>query len=309
MNGATQLEGQKSGTEEVRDIACHQTGQALAALGVKQPTDAAIHSARKGIRKSRATLRLLRDALPERVYRRDSAALRDAARSLSAVRDAKVLIDALDRLLKLYVKAEGTRPSRRFRLLLVRENREARHRALSNRKGMAFSRRSLRTVLERAARWKVGEQGWPVIGRGLRRVYRKGRRSLREAQADPVAERLHEWRKAVKSLWHQMQVLEPLWPGPLGELADQLHKLADYLGDDHDLAVLRDKVTQNEAVFSETSESDELLSLIDRSRKALQDKAFVLGLRLYEEKPSRFASRMGRYWQEWERKRDRKPTA
>jgi hypothetical protein len=41
---------------------------------------------------------LLRDALGKKAYRRENTALRDAARPLSAVRDGRVLLDALNSL-------------------------------------------------------------------------------------------------------------------------------------------------------------------------------------------------------------------
>jgi CHAD domain-containing protein len=59
------------------------TGIKLAAGKSGSPTKLsgeAVHSARKELKKARATLRLLRDALSDAVYKRENAALRDAAR-------------------------------------------------------------------------------------------------------------------------------------------------------------------------------------------------------------------------------------
>lgn len=121
---------------------------------------------------------------------------------------------------------------------------------------------------------------------------------MRIAARSRASEDLHDWRKQVKYLWHQLQILEPSWPGLLGELASQAHKLADHLGDDHDLAVLRQKITSNADAF-ETQDRDALLAMLDRRRKQLQDKAFKLGARMFEEKPRRFTTRIGRYWRLW----------
>jgi hypothetical protein len=97
--------------------------------------------------------------------------------------------------------------------------------------------------------------------------------------------------------------LQPLWPGPIGELADQAHQLADYLGDDHDLSVLRARAIDNKAEFPGAAARGALLALIDRLRTELRDKAMVLGRRLYEEKPSAFEARFGEYWRDWQRRR------
>jgi hypothetical protein len=103
----------------------------------------------------------------------------------------------------------------------------------------------------------------------------------------------------VKYLWHQLQILEPVRPGKLGGLAVRYHKLADYLGDDHDLAVLRLKIETHANAFERTRDLDELLRRLDRRRVQLQDKAFGLGSRLFADKPRAFAQQMSKYWQAW----------
>ena len=52
----------------------------------------------------------------------------------------------------------------------------------------------------------------------------------------------------------------------------------------------------NKAAFGDAATSTALLTAIDRSRKALQEKALALGSRLYADKAARFASRFDRYW-------------
>ena len=72
-------------------------------------------------------------------------------------------------------------------------------------------------------------------------------RRLAAAADDPTVEDLHEWRKQAKYLWNQLQVLEPLWPAVMEELANQAHELGRLLGDDHALAVLREGQRQHPA--------------------------------------------------------------
>ena len=85
--------------------------------------------------------------------------------------------------------------------------------------------------------------------RAIEEVYATGRESLRAARQTPTSERLHEWRKDTKYLWYDLQILEPLWPGVMTEWAAQAHRLSEYLGDDHDLAVLGNKQRQNRRHF------------------------------------------------------------
>jgi hypothetical protein len=75
---------------------------------------------------------------------------------------------------------------------------------------------------------RINGEEWHVIGIRFEAVYASGRYGMERTRKDPAPELFHEWRKDTKYLWHQLQMLEPLWPGLLGESAD-------YLGDDHDL--------------------------------------------------------------------------
>ena len=274
----------------------------MEALQNGSSSDEALHDARKELKRARATLRLLRDAIGDRAYRRENEALRDAARPLSAIRDSKVLLDTLNGLVERFHASDDLPPTGELRRMLRRQRAAMRRTALEGPMPFSESCAALRDVLHRADRWHTGSGGWKVLGAGLKRIYGKARKALAAAEADRTAEKLHEWRKQTKYLWHQLQLLEPLWPGMIGELADQAHRLADYLGDDHDLSVLRDKVIEAGNGIGK-SERRALIRLIDIQRTELRDKAMVLGRRLFEETPADFAARFGQYWREWRRRR------
>src|SRR4030095_8200693 len=83
---------------EVRDIVRQRLDKAVCALEKRNaPSDGAVHYARKQLKRARAGLRLLRDALPKASYSRENGELRDAARPLSPIRDARVMLDTLER--------------------------------------------------------------------------------------------------------------------------------------------------------------------------------------------------------------------
>jgi CHAD domain-containing protein len=262
-------------------------------------TDEKVHTARKELKKARAILRLLRDSLSDGTYERENSILRDAARPLSEVRDGKVLLTTLDELVASYGAPARALPVNGLKRTLRRDRSDARRRVLNGAEGLKPQRAALQKASKRAARWPCSRHGWKVIGAGLGRTYRKGRKALDTAQSDSSVENLHEWRKQVKYLWLQLRILQPLWPGLIGELADQTHKLADYLGDNHDLAVLRTRATENEDAVSNAAGRSALLALIDRRRAELRDKAFILGRRIYEETPKEFAARFRQYWRDW----------
>ena len=113
-------------------------------------------------------------------------------------------------------------------------------------------------------------------------MYRKGRNALGQAKKNATPKALHEWRKQVKYLLNALN--GPV--GPTNGTAQHIRKgadrLADRLGEDHDLAVLAAQAAQN----SHCATAAELLQpLICKRRKKLQKDAFKLGGKIYNRKP------------------------
>ena len=289
----------ESGTRGARRITRRRIESALRTLDPEKTNDRTIHAARKELKKARATLRLLRDALGKKVYRRENTALRDAARPLSEVRDGRVLLDALGSLIEYYGAPASTLALTGFKRSLSLRRTQSRKKVLDSPEPLRHARKALREVSSRSGRWHVGRHGWSVLGAGLKRTYTKGRNAFGRARVRPTNENLHEWRKQTKYFWHQLQLFEPLGPGRVRELSDVAHKLADFLGDDHDLAVLRERAEQARDTFPKAATHAALLTLIERCRHGLQQKALQLGLRLYEETPAVFAAGIEKHWREW----------
>lgn len=287
----------------VRRVLCGEIDEAIGFLQGRRITDRDIHFARRTLKRARATLRLLRTAVSERAFDRENAALRDVARPLSAARDARVLLESLDRLADRYGAPARHSVPAAFRHQLTRD--EATSGGAVNRRSSqrAASIRRLRASRRRIVAARLGSGGWPQIGAGLCRVYRAGRKAMKQARKTPAPECLHEWRKQAKYLWHQLQLLEPMSPGPIGALADQTKKLSDYLGEDHDLAVLREKVIAHADKFAAPGGPAALLALIDRCQDRLRARAFFTGRRIYADSPAAFMQRVERYWRRWNERR------
>ncbi|HEY4365642.1 MAG TPA: CHAD domain-containing protein [Steroidobacteraceae bacterium] len=323
-------------TRDIRRIFRAHVEDAQAMLTARRISDGAVHETRRLLKNARATLRLIRDAMSTAQYRHENEGLRDVGRPLSAWRDARILIDTLDNLASDLDSDSEQGAAAALRQILQRERRHAARSASNGSEGLALSRIMLRLERARIGRAPVEAGGWRAIRRGLKRVYSKGRsgfgsarfcaKAMRRsagrtavtqprggAQLPPgqlqlsvqLSLQLHEWRKQVKYLLHQLRLFEPLWPGPIGKLADQAHVLSGYLGDDHDLAMLRQKALEHRDILAGAAGATALLARIDHRRERLQGKALRLGARLYDEKPAPFVSRIGKYWKRWQRESDR----
>lgn len=270
----------------VRAVLRAQVETALTELRATELSDVNVHSARKAIKKARAMLRLLRDVLPRATYRRENDALRESARPLSAARDSRVLIDTLEHAAG---KARGVEVLRRA---LVSEYRRTQHRVTEG-PVVALTRRRLTAVHRRSLRWPLQRGAGSLILHSMKRIYRRARRDMEKSRSEQTTETLHEWRKQVKYLWHQLQVLRPLRPRYIGKITDQLHTISDHLGDEHDLAVLREKVVSHRRSIGGRA-TRALLGRIDKRRRSLQRKAWRLGSEVFAHRPSAFAALVAR---------------
>jgi CHAD domain-containing protein len=298
---AKQLKQNVPGTESIRKIVCTQTDKVLETLDGKHVrlSDERVHDVRKQLKRVRAELRLLRDAVGDRIYHKENSRYRDAARPLTEVRDAKVLIDTLDKLAGENRKDLPAAELRKVRHVLQTHYRDARRKVFGDASSLTKVKKALEVGRQQADKLRLGKKGWSVIGAGVKRVYRAGRDALAAAQRDRSIENLHECRKQVKYLWHQLQVLESIWPDVLEKTAEQTHELADLLGDDHDLVVLGEKLFGQGGLVADRNAAAGLAKAVDRRRQELQAKAFALGRRLFAEKPKSFAARLENYWHIW----------
>ena len=296
---AFRLQRDESVAKGIKRLVRRQIDKALDRITKDGGDDEAVHDARKRFKKIRAGLRLARDELGEKTYRRENTCFRDAGRPLTEIRDAKVLLNALDQLNDHFAGHGAAGAFDAVRKALKANRQVVRRRVLEEDKALNRVRKAVAGARARIPDWRIRHKGWSALCPGLKRIYRNGARALMAASADATVANLHEWRKQTKYLWHQLQILESVWPQIMEGLANQAHELTQHLGDDHDLAVLRQTVTADPDTFGGDSTLETLLALIDRRREELQREAFLLGRRLYRDKPKVFIDRIKGYWKAW----------
>ena len=252
--------------------------------------DRAVHEARKSFKRSRAVLRLARRELGPDAFQRENQRYRDLGRDLSGVRDADVLIGTLDAVAEDCAPKLGETPFAALRAHLAADRDAKRARLEHDDSARAGALERLHAAREAIAGLPLEERSAEVLVAGLRRTYKAGRRAAREAARTHDTEALHEWRKRVKDLWHQCQVLEPLWPKRMRAMAAGAHELSDLLGEDHDLAVLADTAAEHSDLVSPEGQTA-LAAAVAARRQRLQRKAGRVGGKLYRERPRRLAAR------------------
>ena len=259
----------------------------------------AVHEIRKGFKKVRAALRLVRVELGNDVYHEENVCFRDAARPLTEVRDAEMLVETLDKLHQQFADTIEEGKFAKVHDTLCANQQLVTRRVLEEGHAFAAVKEVATRAISRLAEWSIDRDGWEALENGVRRVYRTGHRALSLATENPSVANLHEWRKQSKYLWHLLQLLEPAWMGHEKELANQVHQLSRLLGEDHDLAVLRQTLAADPLTYGGHRLLKELFVFIDRSRGEFQRQAFALGRQLYKDSPKVFSSRIESYWKAW----------
>ena len=264
--------------------------------------DVKVHEARKSLKRLRAVLRLVRPAIDRKVYRRENIAFRDAARPLSEVRDAKILVETLDKIVNTNgrgLRVRLVRPFMEVRRELARHQRGVREKVLDQDDVFKTVDSTMKDALDRLDDWVDVHDGWSSVVKGVQRVYRRGRRAFAVGSEKPTVEHLHEWRKQVKYLRHQLELLRPVKASVLEPLAKKAEDLGDILGDDHDLAMLRREVAGDPERFGGTEVVESLLDRIDRRRERLERRALSLGRQIFRPAPKDFGERLHAYWKAW----------
>lgn len=250
-----------------------------------------VHTARKRIKKVRALLRLVRDAMGK-AYCRESRPLRRISRRLGVLSDTTATLAAFERLgigrgRRLPPAAAALRRS------LVRQERVV-DVLVGNTDALVKATRRLRAEGRRASHWTLRGEDFAAIAGGLEQTYRAARRAMRRADVRPTARRLHTWRRRAKDQWFQLRLLDARTRGRLRRETRVLERLDGVLGDYHDLTLLTMAIEH--ATSIPRLERAALLRPIARARRRLRRRARALAETVYQERPRAFVRHVEQLW-------------
>lgn len=283
-------------SDSLRRIASEQIGGAITQLQRKDDLNEGVHEARKHFKRVRALLRLARGALPAETYVFENQCFRDLGRLLSPVRDSAVYIETLDLLRDILRGLIADEAFLRLRKRLVREHGAVLNEFAQDERRQESIIDSLRCAHPRAAGWRFRQGEFSMFRGGLRRIYGRGRAEKAAAFSQPTTESFHAWRKRVKYLWYHLQILQPVWPAQLKAVERDCDRLADRLGEEHDLAVLLATPAVQELLESRSVSADLLCLTVSRERERRRRAAIPLAQRIYVERPGQFIDRIEGYW-------------
>jgi CHAD domain-containing protein len=241
----------------------------------------AVHEYRKSIRRARALVSLLRPALGKTTASGLRGELRRAFGDTGPLRDADILLASL--------RSIAADASERGPIEAALESERA------NRPGAEETadllRRGARILSPLPSALRVtmpATFSMADLERGLARSDRRTRRALRSATASGDMADFHEWRKRVKELRYQVELLASTGSRELKKREKALGSLAQDLGDVTDLIVLRAEIDRRrrEGRLAAAPGLDERLDATIRERSG---ELLRRGAELLAEAPAVFA--------------------
>ena len=283
--------------DNFRRICREQIEGAIAvAKGEKESRDTPVHETRKHLKKTRAALRLVRKEIGRGLFREQDHCLRDVARLISDVRDAEVRLQTVQQFDRIRRRRRQEGYGNLEQMLQSELENFAAGSAEWKRQAVAM----LQYTRANIDHWLLGHFNSTQLCRPVQARYRRARKSLGRATANPTAENFHAFRTEAKTLWYQARILRPINPVVLKNLSEDLGSLGNLLGRAHDLNFLRERLGMEDGESVWQREAQKLLTVIETSESNLQRDAAELGQHFFAERPRDFGARLASWLNAWE---------
>ncbi len=276
----------------VKKMLTDQLQGAISPLQRGASSEAAVHAVHTNLKRARATLRLLRGCVGERAYRRYKCAIRDAAGQLTPIRDAEMLVQTVVRLSDDADKKSIDEYRNHLLTQLIQQRR-----VVQQRRRWKPLIVSLQDVVHAVRNIPQSALSKVVIKDSLTLAYRYCRKGFSKVKRRPTDAHFHEWRKQVKFFTYQIEAVQRANKAHLTKIHHQCGKLAECLGNDHDLAVLHTKMrnlSKNSKVGSQAKSGRVFIARLEKIRAGLQREADQIGTQLYSKSPRNFGRRIGK---------------
>ena len=110
---------------------------------------------------------------------------------------------------------------------------------------------------------------------------------------DPEDAQFHTWRRRVKDHWYHMRLLDGFNPHSQIRMR-RLKQLETWLGDDHDLVVLRATILEAPARFGDERMTAVVLGCMAKYQTTLRRRALKRGDQLFASTPTAFSAQIDR---------------
>ena len=295
---ATSFKNDQPLKRSIRKVAQKLIDGCLEKLSVTTPSerDEAIHDARKGLKKLRSLLRLVRPVIAKSDYREQNRRFRDAGLPLTTARDLKILIESFDAVVKECFPAGDAPESLHEVRRSVSGQLVAEHERLESEHQLETIVSDLKEARDDVREWARVPDRWRTLSRGLKATYRRALEARDEVEKYQTAETCHDWRKQVRYLRYQLDFLRFLAPDRLEAISGDVDRVNKQLGSARDLTLLEKLLADQPAIASDPTLCEQLRSVIDRRMNSAMTEACILAGELFAATPDEFVGLLKVDW-------------
>jgi len=194
-----------------------------------------VHEMRKSFKRLRALL-LFYDEYPEEFPPEFSIQIKNYGQSISIMRESFVNIQIFDRLAEsnnLIVDKKIKTAKEK----LLAKNKEIIDNSFFGSEGFTSMLAFLKELERQVIRMEIDRPSQLQLAKQLVVSYQKAFDCYQLIAIDSDGEEIHDLRKRLKRLWYQIDLIQYLHPRYFRVKSDQLNKITEQLGEDHDLFI------------------------------------------------------------------------
>jgi CHAD domain-containing protein len=274
----------------IRRVFTEEIDWAVGQLAESKKRDEAVHEARKSLKKIRGLLGLAAQALGP-LYKCEDRYFRHAGQRLSHLRDSAVMLETFEALATKHPELDAATLAD-VRRNLVRGQREA----PAEKRISAEVAQALAAARAKSAAWPLENLEFPALLSDLTATYRAGRRAYRKALKAQTPETFHDFRKQVKKHWYHLRLFEGNLNSEMKKRSKELRALETVLGDEHNLAVLSERIAADAETYRDRQQIRGVLALLENEGRHLRERARQAAEPLYSAKPRAFAEKLPALW-------------
>jgi CHAD domain-containing protein len=245
----------------------------------------AVHDYRKALRRARAVLSMVAEALPKHERRAVKRALQEARRAVSTARDQTVAPDALAQL------PLGDQERTTANAVLANAG-DAMSPIAEIKQLLADGASRAAQQLEALEAALPAQIGWHVVADGVAAVYGEARAARKKAKKSRTA--FHQWRRRAKELAYQLEWVAGHAGPRLQETLSEYDAVSSALGPAVDLVMLHEFVTTHaQGVAADALEH--LTTAIDAQLADLMKLGRKAGKTTFDDSRKQFAKRLTRH--------------
>ena len=286
-------------TTGLRRLARRELREARRALvQASPPPPAAVHDARRSLKKVRAIIRLL-DADHGRGLVGARKRVRKTARTLSRVRDADAMGETVEKLRRREPRLFSAPWLTQLRTWMTAHRRTVRG-AADRKHTWTSLEEELRVLRRKSKCWRRAHRGFGALSRGIAVSHRRGKKAMTQATTRHGATDFHRWRKQIKTLWYELRLFASAGPQVSRDIR-ALQRAGDALGDNHNVVVLCAAIAKHRAGAGTPLDPTPLTTAADRYHANARKKAIAAVRHIYRRRSRAYVGELKRAWKRWRR--------